>query len=123
MKIDDAREYILSKKGAWEDYPFDDVTPVFKVDKKMFALFSANLDRPSMNLKYPKEKMMDLRMAFEDIIPGYHMNKDHWNTLYLDGDLDDGLIKDLIDVSYDLVFKSLTKKAQKAVLEKIDIPK
>lgn len=121
MDFEQARSYILAKKGAWEDYPFDDVTPVFKVDKKMFALFTNHMNRDGINLKYPKEKMMDVRMAFQDVIPGYHMNKDHWNTVFIDGQLDEGLVRELIDVSYDLVFKSLTKKIQKAIHEKVDV--
>lgn len=118
MTIDDVREYILSKKGAIEYYPFDNKTPVFKVGEKMFALFSKHeKDRNSINLKYFKEKNEELREMYIEITPGYHMNKTHWNTVYIDGSLEDELVKKLIDTSYDIVFKSLTKIKQKEILE------
>lgn len=119
MKIDEAREYILNKKGTIEYFPFDKVTPVFKIGDKMFSLFSKHeKDRYSINLKYYKEKNEELREMYNEITPGYHMNKSHWNTVYIDGRLDDELVKKLIDVSYDIVFKSLTKIKQKEILER-----
>lgn len=117
MDNQQAREYILRKKGAVEETPFSTPVPVFKVGGKMFALLNIHEDRQSVNLKYPKDSIEMLRGQHEAIIPGYHMNKAHWNTVYFDGSIPDGFIKDLINISYDLVFKSLTKKVQKEVLE------
>jgi len=112
------REYFSSKLGAVEETPFNTPVPVFKVGNKMFGLI--NIHEPnkiSINLKYPKDRILDIRSAFKEIKPGYHMNKDNWNTVYLDGDLDDELIKELIDISYDIVFDSLNKKVQKEIKE------
>lgn len=111
-------KYLLNKPHAIEDYPFDFETPVFKVGGKMFALMSTHeKERISINLKNTPEDNILLRQMYEEIIPGYHQNKDHWITVYLDRTLEDRLIKRLIDDSYNLVYKSLTKKV-KAELEK-----
>lgn len=119
MKIDEVREYFLSKSGVVEDQPFNIPVPVFKVGDKMFGLINIHEpNRVSINLKYHKEKNDDLREIYEEIQPGYHMNKTHWNTIYLDGDLKDEFIKHLIDTSYEIVFKSLTKKKQREILWK-----
>lgn len=118
MNKESVREYFLSKPGAIEGTPFNIPVPVFKVGNKMFSLINIHEhDRISINLKYPKDKIFDIRSAFKEIKPGYHMNKDNWNTVYLDGDLDDEFIKELIDISYDIVFSSLTKKIQKEIKE------
>lgn len=119
MEIKEVKEYMLSKKGAFEDYPFDDRVAVYKVGKKMFGLVNVHEpNRKCINLKYPKDRIHEIRSVFrDDIIPGYHMNKNHWNTVYIDGDLEEELIFELIDISYDLVFKSLTKKLQKEIIE------
>ena len=116
MTYEEARAYMLEKMGAWEGYPFDEETLVFKVDKKMFSLLMHREGHPCVNLKYPKDDIQSLREGFQDITPGYYMNKDHWNTVRLDGGLDDGFIKELMDRSYDIVFSSLTKKLQKQIL-------
>lgn len=117
MNIKKVREYFLSKSGAVEEKPFNIPVPVFKVGEKMFSLINIHEpDRVSINLKYPKDRINEIRFVFKEIQPGYHMNKDNWNTVYLDGNLDDEFIKELIDISYDLVFKSLTKKKQKEIM-------
>jgi len=119
MDLQKAREYFLSKTGAKEEFPFNVDIPVFKVGNKMFGLINHHEpNRLSINLKYPKDKIYELRSVFIDIKPGYHMNKDNWNTIYLDGNLDDGFIKELIDISYDLIYRSLTKKIQMDLLHK-----
>ncbi|WFD11834.1 MmcQ/YjbR family DNA-binding protein [Tepidibacter hydrothermalis] len=118
MDLQKVRKYFLSKPHTVEDIPFRIPVPVFKVADKMFGLINIHEpDRESINLKYPKDKIYDLRSAFDEIQPGYHMNKDNWNTVYLDGQLDEDFIFELIDISYDLVFKSLTKKKQKEMSE------
>lgn len=117
MNKEKVREYFLSKPGATEEKPFNIPVPVFKVGNKMFGLINIHEpDRPSINLKHPKDKIHELRSVFKDIKPGYHMNKDNWNTVYLDGDLEEDFIKELIDISYDLVFSSLPKKKQKEIM-------
>ena len=109
MHIEELREYCLSKNGSTEDFPFDDKKLVFKVKGKMFALTSVTTFE-SVNLKCDPEKAIELRIDYSGIIPGFHMNKKHWNTVKVNEDVSDEKIKYLIDHSYDLVVKSLTKK-------------
>ncbi|PWH85852.1 MmcQ/YjbR family DNA-binding protein [Brumimicrobium oceani] len=114
MNLETFREYCLSKAHVDEALPFDDVTLVFRVNNKMFALLSLREDREkSCNLKCDPERALELRSDFTGITPGYHMSKKHWNTLSFNEDVPDSLIYELIDHSYDLVFKSFSKKIQK----------
>lgn len=117
MDAKQAREYFLSKLGAKEDIPFKLPVPVYKVGDKMFGLINIHEpEKESINLKYPKDKINEIRSLYSNNIkPGYHMNKDNWNTVYLNGKLENELIKELIDISYDLVFKSLPKKKQSEI--------
>ncbi len=115
MNIEELREYCISKKGVTESFPFDEVTLVFKVSGKMFALTDL-VDALSVNLKCDPEKAIALREEYPSVLPGYHMNKQHWNTVLIDGSISDNLIKEWIDHSYDLVVKSLTKKQQQELL-------
>lgn len=120
MTIQDYYDYCLSKKGVTEHFPFDEDTLVFKVGGKMFALSSLSQwekDEPSINLKCDPEKALGLRAEYEGIQPGYHMSKVHWNTVAVNSDVPDKLLKELITHSYEMVFKSLTKKLQ-AEIEK-----
>ncbi len=115
MNIEELREYCLSKKGATECFPFDEVTLVFKIGEKMFAL--TNLDGDlSINLKCDPEKAIELREKYPTVKPGYHMNKKLWNTVEMDDTVKDSLIKEWIDDSYQLVFDSLTKKVKIQIL-------
>lgn len=110
MHIEAFREYCIAKKGVTEEFPFDKVTLVFKVMGKMFAL--APLERlPSqVNLKCDPERAIQLREEFDGIVmPGYHMSKVHWNTIFLE-QLPQKLLFELIDHSYDLIVASLPKK-------------
>ena len=109
MDIEAIRSYCLSKKGTDEGFPFDDTTLVIKVGGKIFVLINLDID-PSMNLKCNPDMAIDLREANPTIIPGYHMNKKHWNTIVLDGSLSKRLILEMIDHSYELVFQSLPGK-------------
>ena len=111
MDIEAIRAYCLSKKGTEEELPFGDTTLVIKVGGKIFILISLDED-PSINLKCDPDRAIDLREANPAIIPGYHMNKKHWNTVVLDGSLSKSLIVEMIDHSYDLVFHSLPGKVQ-----------
>lgn len=121
MNIEEFREYCIAKPGATECFPFDETTLVFKVgtaDKnKMFALCSLERQPMSVNLKCDPDKAIELREHYESIIPGYHMNKVHWNTIYLEREVGTKMLKELIDESYDLIVKSLPKKVQ-AILNK-----
>ena len=109
MNIEEVREYCLNKKGVTESFPFDDVTLVFKVMNKMFALLALDGDL-SINLKCQPEKAIELRERYDFVKPGYHMNKKHWNTVEIYRCTDNKLIREWIDDSYDLVVKSLPKK-------------
>lgn len=120
MNLETFYEYCLSKKGVTEHFPFDEETLVFKVGGKMFALSSLNQwenGAPSVNLKCNPEYAEELRAQYDDIKPGFHMSKIHWNTIEINRDVPDSLIKELIDHSYEMVFKSLTKKGQTEILE------
>jgi predicted DNA-binding protein (MmcQ/YjbR family) len=120
MNIQQFYELCLSKKGVTEHFPFDEDTLVFKVGGKIFALSSLKQwenGTPSVNLKCNPEKAQELRAQYDDIQPGYHMSKIHWNTIAINRDVLDKLIKQLIDHSYELVFKSLPKKIQVEILE------
>lgn len=109
MNIEIIREHCLSKAGTEECFPFDNDTLVFKVMGKMFALTS--LSEPiSVNLKCDPEYAIELREQHPEIIPGFHMNKSLWNTVSFEGNLDDRLIINLIDHSYDQVVAKLPKK-------------
>lgn len=109
MNIEHLREYCLTKKGVEETFPFDNDTLVFKVMGKMFALTS--LSSPtSVNLKCDPEQAIEWRASYHSVIPGFHMNKQHWNTVTFNEDVNDALLLSMVDDSYDLVVKSLTKK-------------
>lgn len=115
MTIEEVKQYFLSKKATVEEVPFKIPVPVFKVGDKIFGLINIHEERPSFNVKNYKEENLVLRDMIEEIVPGYHMNKVHWNTVYIDGNIRDEIIKQLIDTSYDIVFKSLTKKKQQEI--------
>lgn len=112
MNIEDIRNYVLSKEAVTEGFPFGEDTLVFKTNQKIFLLAGLDELSLSINLKCDPEKAIQLREDYPDnIFPGYHMNKKHWNTLLLDGKLKNSLIKELIDHSYSLVFKPKKTKA------------
>ena len=120
MNLETYYEYCLSKKGVTEHFPFDEDTLVFKVGGKMFALSSLlqwEKGTPSVNLKCDPERAQELRAEYDAIQPGFHMSKIHWNTIAVNQDVPDALLKELIDHSYDLVFKSLTKKIQMEIID------
>lgn len=109
MNIEEYRDFCIALKGVSEEFPFDKNTLVFKVMGKMFALCDVNTFN-SVNLKCEPEKAIELREQFSGVLPGYHMNKKHWNTILMDGSIDDKLIYQWILDSYNLVVASLTKK-------------
>lgn len=108
------RDYCLSKKGATEDTPFDPNTLCFKVGGKIFAIIDIELFE-SVNLKCDPDHAILLREQYEDIVPGYHMHKKHWNTVFFNKSVPDSIILQLVEESYDLVFKSLPKKTQQEI--------
>lgn len=118
MHVEYFREYCLSKKACEETFPFDEVTLVFKVMGKMFALVPLNNEVASANLKADPEWSIELRETHYQITPGFHMSKKHWNTILLEKGLEDKLIIKMIDHSYDLVVSKLTK-ANKELLKKL----
>lgn len=118
MNIEEFRNYCLSKKGVTEEFPFNETTLVFKVMGKMFALTGLNAEEFRVNLKCDSEYSIELREEYGDIIPGYHMNKKHWNTVYFENGLETDFLCQLIDHSYDLVVKKL-KKADREFLENL----
>lgn len=113
MNIEECRDYCLSKGYVTESFPFDEQTIVFKVDTKMFALSALERHPTTLNLKCNPERSIELRAQYPEVIPGYHMNKKHWNTIQINGNLSSLQLKELIDHSYELVVHSLTKKRQK----------
>jgi len=114
MNIEEFRDYCLSKKGVTEDFPFDEKTLVFKVMGKMFALSGLERTPSQVNLKCDPERAIALREEFDGfIIPGYHMSKAHWNTLFIEN-LPPGLTLELIDHSYHLVVAKFPKKLRTA---------
>ncbi len=119
MNITSFYEYCLSKKGVTEHFPFDEDALVFKVGGKIFALTSLKKwenGNPTLNLKCNPERAEDLRNQYNGIQPGFHMNKKHWNTIAINRDVSNSLVTELIDHSYELVFKSLTIKSQNEYL-------
>ncbi|PIW69728.1 MAG: MmcQ-like protein [Ignavibacteriales bacterium CG12_big_fil_rev_8_21_14_0_65_30_8] len=108
MNIEMVRNYCLAKKGVTESLPFDEVSPVYKVMGKMFLILSIDLPH-SMNVKCDPEIAIELRERYDAVMPGYHMNKIHWNTVMLDGTIPDKLIYEWIDDSYNLIVSSLKK--------------
>ena len=109
MNIEELREYCLAKKGVTESFPFDESTLVFKVAGKMFCLTDL-VDDFAVALKNDPEKNMELREQYPAIRPGYHMNKQHWNTVQLDGTISDKMLQQLIDESYRIIVNKLPKK-------------
>ncbi len=118
MNVEEIRKYCLEKKGATEEFPFDEETLVFKVMNKIFALIPLERIPLQVNLKCDPVMAIGLRERYEAVIPGYHMNKKHWNTVIIDGSVRKNIITEWIDNSYNLVVKGLTKK-QKEELEKL----
>lgn len=112
MNYDQVRNYFLSKEGSYEDFPFGEGVAVFKVAGKMFGLLRCDNSIMNINVKCSPDKALALRDLYHSIIPGYHMNKKHWNTIIVDGGLPDKLIEAQIDQSYELINEIIPKKLQ-----------
>ena len=118
MNVEDFREYCLAKKGVSEEFPFDEETLVFKVMGKVFALTGLERTPFQVNLKCDPDYALELREQYDQIIPGYHMHKKHWNTVIFEEGLEEKLLIELIDHSYDLVVAKL-KKVDREQLSKL----
>jgi predicted DNA-binding protein (MmcQ/YjbR family) len=111
MTAEGFRCYCLARKEASEDFPFDETTVVYKVGGKMFALVDTGFKR--INVKCAPLEALALREKYQAVIPGYHMNKKHWNSLIMDGSLPDELVYKWLDNSYKLVLGSLPQSKQR----------
>lgn len=118
-RIDFVREYCLSLKGVTEDFPFDETTLCFRVGSKIFAIMGIDKKPVSVNLKCEPEKALELREEYDYIIPGFHMNKKHWNTVIAESEISDDLLQELIDESYKLIFDKLPKKLKMQINQDI----
>jgi predicted DNA-binding protein (MmcQ/YjbR family) len=114
LNIEELRDYCLQKPGATEGLPFGEDTLVYKVGEKMFLAASISLGN-RFNAKCDPELAIELRERYTEVQPGYHMNKKLWNTVYMDGALTKKQLLEMIDHSYDLVFKSLPQKMQQQI--------
>ncbi|TDP58707.1 MmcQ/YjbR family DNA-binding protein [Flavobacterium dankookense] len=113
MDIQQLYEFCLSKKGVTEHFPFDEDTLVFKVAGKMFCLASLKdweNGNPTVNLKCDPDYAIELREKYESVTPGYHSNKKHWNTVFVNKEIDDKKIIHFINHSYELIVAGLPKK-------------
>lgn len=113
MKFESLRSYLLKKKGAVEEFPFGPTAMVFKVMGKIFALIAWKEFPLRINLKCDPDLAIHLRGIYNAVKPGYHMNKDHWNTVIVDGSISDDEILSMIDDSYNLVVNGLKKDDRK----------
>lgn len=121
MNIEDIREYYLRLPYVHESFPFDEETLVFKVGSKMFGYIP--LERGDyICLKCDPERAIDLRDRYESVEGAYHMNKRHWNGIYLNGDLPPQTVLELVRHSYDLVFAKLSKQERDRLLSQTQTP-
>jgi len=118
MNIESFQAYCLAKAGVTEEFPFGEQTMVYKVMGKMFALTSLDSTPFSINLKCEPERALQLREEYDFVLPGYHMNKKHWNTILVDGSVKDSLLREWVDHSYDLVAQALPRKLR----EQFNVP-
>lgn len=109
MDLKKLEKFILSKKGVVKEFPFGEEVAVYKVMGKMFVLIMLQKDPLWINLKCDPNDAIGYREIYECVNPGYHMNKKHWNTVIMDGSMEDSVLKDMITESYDLVAAKLTK--------------
>ncbi|MBN8671512.1 MAG: MmcQ/YjbR family DNA-binding protein [Chitinophagales bacterium] len=109
MNIEQLHEYALSLPDVTESFPFDETTLVMKAAGKMFLLVSLDADPLQFNVKCDPERAIELREEYACILPGYHMNKKHWNTIVVDGTLTNKQLKEMVLDSYNLIVKKKKK--------------
>lgn len=118
MKYKWLDEHCLSKKGAEKDYKVEWEATRYMIDGKIFVLKGTDkYKKDIITVKCEPSFGQMIRGQYEHIVPGYHMNKEHWNSIYVDGDVPDDVVRQMIDMSYGLVFKSLSKKRQKEIMK------
>jgi len=115
LNIEELRDYCLQLPGVTEGFPFGEDTLVFKIGGKVFLLTGLQ-DGNRFNVKCDPELAVELRERYNEVMPGYHMNKTHWNTVYMDGSLTRKQLCEMIDHSYQQVIKSLPKKLQAEII-------
>jgi predicted DNA-binding protein (MmcQ/YjbR family) len=115
MNRNELRDYCLSMTGAVEEFPFGVEVAVFKVKGKVFALVPVVADPLTISLKSDPIEAVMLREMYQSVQPGYHLNKKHWNTVTLNGEVPDECIREMVEDSYTLVRQSLTRKDQQAL--------
>ena len=116
MKYEWLDGYCLSKVGAEKDFKEEWQATRYMLKGKMFAMQGGDKEgKPIITLKLEPPHGQFLRQEYKDIIPGYYMNKEHWNSLYLEGDVPNEVLKDMVDKSYQLIFNALPKKLQKEI--------
>jgi predicted DNA-binding protein (MmcQ/YjbR family) len=120
MNSSELRDRCLSFLGTREEFPFGPDTSAFKVAGKIFALSRLNEQPLCVSLKCDPPLAEQLRKAHAAVIPGYHLNKRHWNTVIIDGSLSDEMLGDMVEDSYDLVVSSLSRARQRALGWRID---
>ena len=121
MTADELRDLCLSFPGSEQTFPFDAATSVFKVAGKMFALSALELAPLQVALKCEPALAEQLRDTHPEIVPGYHLNKRHWNSVALEGGLSDALVRDLVEDSYDLVVSGLSPARQRELRWRPDV--
>lgn len=112
MNVEELREFIISKPGVTESFPFNDTALVFKVMDKMFALLDLSEEARGISLKCDPELAIELRARYPEVTPAWHFNKVHWNGVAIDGNIPDAKLFEFVNHSYILVVSSLTKKKQ-----------
>lgn len=118
MKYEWLDEYLLSKPGAVRDFKEEWNATRYMINGKMFCMVGGDkYEKPIITLKCLPEFGLSLREQFSEIIPGHYMNKVHWNSVYRDGNVPDDILKKMADMSYELIFLSLSKKAQAEIKE------
>jgi predicted DNA-binding protein (MmcQ/YjbR family) len=110
MHVEDLRAYCLSKPGTTESFPFDEETLVLKVMNKIFAIIPLEATELSISLKCDHERVIELRETYTGVRPGWHLNKQHWNSVVADGSFTERDLLAWIDHSYDLIVASLPRK-------------
>ena len=112
MNLSELTYTLLAFAGATEEYPWGSSPMVIKVGGKMFAIVGLEADPLKISLKADPEDAIIQRNMYEAVQPGYHLNKEHWNTVILDDSIPDKLLKQMIDESYQLVSKKLSRKVK-----------
>lgn len=118
MKYEWVDSYCLAKKGAKKEYKETWCATLYKIGDKMFAMVGGDRDgKPIITVKLEPEYGSFLRQSFSDIVPGYYMNKEHWNSLYLEGSVPDDVLKEMLDRSYQLVLGSFSRRKQQEIIK------